>query len=315
MYIYCTMKTIIEEYVKKLIDNVPPDPIGKTKIIDIILDGGIFNGSYQIGALYFLNELEKQEKIKIDKFSCCSVGALCALIYYINRLDLAVDFYDCAATTFKKNKNLCFLHGWIDNVLAPLLPNEIYKELNSKIYICYYDIKKKIKIIRQKYKSNQDLLDCIKRSTFIPHLINGCAVLDKRYIDGINPYVFACTPNKKILCIDLFGIDKISHAFSIKNEKTNFHRILSGILDVHLFFIKQGNTQMCSYVNNWSVIKWVRAIIIKKLIERFIVEIVSIYIWIKKRIILKVIKKTIIAKLVYKIANELYKTAIEYYCL
>ena len=39
---------------------------------------------------------------------------------------------------------------------------------------------------------------------------------------------------------------------NVKNEKTNFHRILSGLLDIHAFFIKGSNTSMCSYVNDWN---------------------------------------------------------------
>jgi hypothetical protein len=304
------MKTIIEGYVKKLIDNVPPDPAGKIKIVDIILDGGIFNGSYQIGGLYFLKELENQCKIKIDKFSCCSVGALCALVYYINRLDLAIDFYDCAVTNFKKNKKLDFLHSWIDNVLTPLLPGDIYINATNKIYICYYNVKKKKKIVRQTYKSNKELLDCIKRSTFIPYFINGDALLDKRYIDGINPNIFKCEPGKKILYIDLLGIDKIAHAFSIKNEKTNFHRILAGILDIHLFFIKQSNTQMCSYVNDWSLYCWSKNKIIKHLVEKLIIYCLSLYIYLKKYI-----PEQLKDSLMCKICSNIFGLVIEHYCV
>ena len=59
---------------------------------------------------------------------------------------------------------------------------------------------------------------------------------------------------QKILYLDLFGYDKLLHMICIKNEKTNIHRILSGMLDIHTFFIKQSNTQMCSYVNDWNII-------------------------------------------------------------
>mgnify|MGYP003840060669 CR=1 FL=1 len=36
-------------------------------VIDLVLDGGIFNGSYLIGALYFLKEMEKKKYIKINE--------------------------------------------------------------------------------------------------------------------------------------------------------------------------------------------------------------------------------------------------------
>ena len=304
------MKTIIEEYVKKLIDNVPQHPVGKIEVIDIILDGGIFNGSYQIGALYFLKEMENQNKLIIDKFSCCSVGSLCAIMYYLNNLHLAIEFYDRAVVNFKNNKKLDFLHDYIDNRLASLLPDNAYNQIANKICICYYDVKKQKKVLRQKYKSNKDLLECIKRSTFIPHFINGNALLDKRYIDGINPHLFKFDSNKKILYIDLLGVDKIVHAFSIKNEKTNFHRILAGILDVHLFFIKNSNTQMCSYVNDWSLFYWTKNKLIRLLVEKLIVSCMVLYINIKKYI-----PEQLKDSLISRICGEVCGLVIEHYCI
>ena len=46
---------MIKEYVKKLINNLPPDikDVKTPTIIDLVLDGGIFNGSYLVGALHF----------------------------------------------------------------------------------------------------------------------------------------------------------------------------------------------------------------------------------------------------------------------
>lgn len=304
------MKSTIEEYVKKLIDNVPIHPERKTEEIDIILDGGIFNGSYQIGALYFLKEMENQNKIKIDRFSCCSVGVLCAVIYYLNKLDLAIEFYDRAVVNFKNNKRLDFLHDYIDNRLASLLPEDAHIHLTNKVCICYYDVKKQRKVLRQKYKSNKDLLECIKRSTFIPHFINGNLALDKKYIDGINPHIFKCDSNKKILYIDLLSADKLVHAFSIKNEKTNFHRIFAGILDIHLFYIKKSNTQMCSYVNDWSLFSWTKNRIIKILIEKLVVYCMSLYIYLKKYI-----PEQLKDSLMSKICGEVCGLIVEHYCL
>lgn len=304
------MKTIIEEYVKKLIDNVPPSAEGKTQEIDLILDGGIFNGSYQIGSLFFLREMENQKKIKIGKISCCSAGALCALLYYIDRLDLAIDLYECTLEHFKKYKNLDCLHDYIDNKFAPFLKEDSYKKISNKICICFHDIKRKKKIVRRKYSSNDDLLQCIKRSTFIPYFINGAPVLEKRYIDGINPYIFRCEPNKKLLYIDLLGIDKITHAFSVKNEKTNFHRILAGILDIHLFFIKQTNTQMCSYVNDWSFLYWITNGAFKTALEKIIVYCVVLYIC-----LIKYIPEQFKDTLAGKIFGEIFGLLIEHYCV
>ena len=76
---------MIQKYIHNLIDNLP-DNIKKTSTpekINIILSGGAFNGSYLIGALHFLKEMEQRKYVKVDKISACSIGSVCALLYHI----------------------------------------------------------------------------------------------------------------------------------------------------------------------------------------------------------------------------------------
>ena len=47
---------MIDEYVNRLIENLPEDK-NKLQQVDLVLDGGAFNGSYLVGALYFLKEM------------------------------------------------------------------------------------------------------------------------------------------------------------------------------------------------------------------------------------------------------------------
>jgi hypothetical protein len=308
------MKSLIQNSVKKLIKDVPANYFDKTETIDLVLDGGAFNGSYQIGCLYFLKEMENQKMIKIDKISCCSVGCLCALLYYINRLDLAIDIYDYFLKDFKKNKSLEFLHHYIDTELHPLLPVDLYITFSNKFYLTYYDLKKQKKITRKKYKSNDNLLECVKRATFLPYFINGNLTYKKKYIDGLSPYIFDNSPAKKIIYIELFGIDKINYAFSIKNEKNNCHRILTGVLDIYLFFIKQTTTLMCSYVNDWDLLLYTKNKIIRYALEKIIVKLFIYYIYILKHIPEK-IKDSIISKIVYKFFGEIYSLLFDYFCI
>jgi len=305
---------MIEQYVKKLIENVPISSSGKLEVIDLILDGGIFNGSYQIGSLYFLREMENQKRLRIDKISACSIGAICAILYHINKLELSIKIYDSTLKHFKKHKRLEIMHSFIDNNIRPLLPLDIHKQVSNKLYICYYDVKRQKKIVKQKYKSIDDLLNVIKRSSFVPFLINGDPAYEKKYVDGMNPHILKCEANKKILYIDLFGYDKFFYALSVKNEKTNFHRILSGMLDIHLFFIKNSSTQMCSYVNNWSLLEWTKNRVIKYLIEKVALYCMVLYIVLKKYIP-EQLKDSLIGKIVYKICGEVGGLVIEHYCI
>ena len=302
---------MIEKYVKKLIKNLPLSH--KKETIDLILDGGVFNGSYQIGSLYFLKEMENQQKIKIDKFSGCSIGAICAVLYFINKLNLSFEFYNISINCLKENKNLNSLHTYIDTILKPLLPVDIHKQISNKIYISYYNIKTHKKIIRSKYKSVNDVITSLKRSSFFPFLINGNPTFDKYYIDGIYPHILNCEPNKKVLYISLFTYDKIEYLFSVKNEKSNYHRILTGLLDIHLFFIKKTNTEMCSYINDWSLYYSLKNKIIKYVIEKITLYFVVIYIFIKKNIPIEIVN-SIFMKILHKFWTEIYELLIDNYC-
>ena len=48
----------------------------KPQRIDIVLGGGAFNGSYLIGALFFLKEMEKRNYIIVERISGCSIGSI-----------------------------------------------------------------------------------------------------------------------------------------------------------------------------------------------------------------------------------------------
>ena len=92
---------MIDEYVNKLIENLP-DNDKTLQRLDLVLDGGIFNGSYLVGALYFIREMERRKYVKIERISGCSIGSVIALLYFINSLDLMPKLYDIVKQDFKK---------------------------------------------------------------------------------------------------------------------------------------------------------------------------------------------------------------------
>jgi hypothetical protein len=132
---------------------------------------------------------------------------------------------------------------------------------------------------------------------------------ENKYIDGINPYIFKVESTTKILYLDLFGFDKIGNLLNVKNEKTNFHRILSGLLDIHLFFIKQSNTQLCSYVNEWSIINN-GFYYFKHIIERICIYMIYVIMAIPHNI-----SDTILGKISRKIFQDIFIILLEHYCL
>jgi hypothetical protein len=305
---------MIQDFVIKLIDNLPT-VITKTKepfVIDLILDGGAFNGSYLVGALYFLKEMERRKYIRIDRISGCSVGAIVGFLYYIDGLHLMTELYEILAADFRKSYKLQLVKQ-LKRHLGSSIPTDICQKINGKFFITYHNIKRGTKPVKCKYTDIDDILNTIIKSSYIPFLIDGNVLYKNKYIDGMNPFIFANEQNKKILYMDLFGYDKISNLINVKNEKSNYHRVLSGLLDIHSFYIKQSNTQMCSYVNDWNIFNS-GGNYIKVLIEKLILYIVYAIVLINKKIPTEV-KDSILYKSLAKILYDIFLIVLENRCL
>lgn len=249
---------MIKNYILKLIENLPNEykNTNKPLELDIVLDGGSFNGSYLVGALYFIKEMENLGYIHVKRISGCSVGSIVAFLYLIDRLDFMSEFYNVFYNEFKKKHTLKILKK-LKFILGTNIPSNICELINGRFFVCYNHAKKK-KVVKSQFKNIDEIINTIIKSCFMPFLIDGNFLLRNKYIDGINPYIFEKIPNRKILYLDLYGFDKITNLLNVKNEKTNFHRILSGMLDIHNFFIKQNSTQMCSFVNDWDTVEKLR---------------------------------------------------------
>jgi hypothetical protein len=306
---------MINEYVEKFIENLP-DELKNTKNpinLDLVLDGGIFNGSYLIGALYFLKEMEKRNYIKICRISGCSIGSIVAFIYIIDCLDISESFYRIIFQQLKKNYNLN-ISSILRSILKDKIPDDICSKVNNKLYITYTNIQKRKIKVKCTYKNKEEIINTIIKSSYIPFFMDGNILFENKYIDGLNPYVFKIRNDRKILYLDLFGYDKIKYLINIKNEKTNFHRILSGLLDIHNFFIKQTNTDMCSYVNEWTLLNKSRFFLKTIIIENFFVYFTYFVILIKKYIPEKM-KDYVLYKILTKITYETYIILLQNYCI
>ena len=305
---------MINEYVIKLIDNLP-DEIKNVKDplhIDVVLDGGVFNGSYLVGALYFLKEMEKRNYIKIDRMSGCSIGAIVSFLYYMDALDIMPKLYEIVNTDFKKTYKLHLVKEFKKNI-ENIIPADILERVNNSFFISYNNIKKGTKTVKSKYIDVDDIIQTIIKSSYIPFLIDGNILYENKYIDGITPYIFCKEPNKKILYLDLYGYDKIGNLLNVKNEKTNFHRVLSGLLDIHSFYIKQSSTQMCSYVNDWNITN-TGFNYCKFCIEKACVYLTYLLILIKDKVPPQ-FQNTVLYKILSKISQDIFIIILENYCL
>ena len=307
---------MINEYVIKLIENLPDDlknPNTPLRI-DLILDGGIFNGSYLVGALYFLKEMEKRKYITVERISGCSVGSLVGFLYFVDALDTMTNFYCITKKEFKESYKLPSVKD-LKKHLEGRIPDDICEKVNGKLHLSYNNVRKCKKIVKSQYKNIDEIFHTILRSCFFPYLIDGNCLCDNKYMDGMNPYIFNKVPDKKILFLDLYGYDKIGYLLNIKNEKSNYHRILAGLLDIHNFYIKQTNTQMCSYVNDWSI-NYKTFYYTKTLFEKFMVYFIYIVIYFKNVIPFAYdFENTVIYKIISKIIQDIFIILLETYCL
>ena len=301
-------------YATKLVDNLPKrkqtkQNKQKKQIVDLILDGGAFNGSYLLGVMYFLREMESQKRLKIDRISCSSIGSFVALAHMGDCMDIFSSIlYNKIKDHYKTHLNLDAFDEIFDE-LRKQLPHDICEKMSGKVYISFYNIKKAKKVVKTRFRSLDEIFETIRRSCFVPFFIDGNATYKNRYIDGMNPYFFVKSPKtpliRKTLYVDLFGYDKIMNIMNIKNEKTNEHRVFSGLLDVHMFYTKNHPTSMCSYVEEWSYLHHFH-FTIKKTIEYLICIIIFLF-----QLFSKTLNASCFFKLFSKIVDNINKTILK----
>ena len=263
-------------YINKLIIQLPSHMknSGSPMKFDLILSGGAFNGSYTLGSLLFLKEMEKHKYIQINKISTCSISSFIGVLYILDKLDVMYDNYNKFYNVFNESKKINTILQI--NKYITIIPNDLIN-LNHKLYISYYNIRKRKKTIKCFYKNVTDVYTSIIKSCYLPFIIDGNILYKNSYIDGITPYIFKSRRNVKKLYIDLICCGKLFNIFNVKYEYCNIHRIMTGILDIHWFFIKDfASTPMCSFINNWSLLERFRNYIII-FIEKIIMAIVCVY--------------------------------------
>ena len=304
----------MEDYAAKFINNLPDHLLNiKTPMnLDLVLEGGLFNGSFHVGVLFFLKAMEKRNIVKVERISGVSIGAILSLLYFSNNLHLISDLYKLLYIDFKNNHKFKLIKQ-LKKILWGKLPENICEHVDKRLYICYYNGATGKKIVKKTYKNTDGLINTIVKSSFVPHFIDGNMLYEHKYVDGITPYIFTPEQDKRILYIDLFGYDKLFHFFNVKNEKSNDHRMLAGLLDAHNFFIKQHSTSMCSYVDEWNIMhKFSRCL--KILFEKACVYIIILIVRIKKLLPLNT-GSYIISKILLKILPDVLALLLDTYCI
>ena len=242
----------LKAFISSLIKNVPKNNIPKN--MDLILDGGAFNGIYMLGGLFYIKELEQREKINIKRVSGCSIGALLGLLFILNKMDISIDISTYAFKCLRKHQHLKQLIETIKNKFNEIIEEDDICKINNKFYLTYFDTIKGKQIIKKTYNSRDDLLDCLIKSLYVPYLIDKKLTDSDGCIDGAFPHIFKPKKDRKILFLNLQSLDKIKKMIFIKHEKNIYPRLLEGLMDTHNFFETNTTNNMCSYVNDWRLI-------------------------------------------------------------
>jgi hypothetical protein len=259
----------MHDIVSSLVDNVDKNCVngsngsnGSNDILDldITMSGGAFNANYLVGCLYFLREMQNRNNIRIHRMSTCSASSLIAFLFLTNNLELfQYKLYEMIVTSFRNNKTFIFTESTLQNMMEvikcslPLDNETTLKLINKKLYITFFDVKRRKKIVKKQYKTLHDVLETIKKSCYIPFVTMNELLYCNRYVDGCTPYIFKETGKRKQLFISMLGKDKIKDSIVLKNDKNGMHKIINGMLDAYYFFFRGcKGTSMCSYIDNWS---------------------------------------------------------------
>ena len=295
----------INPHINHLIDELPFD---KPTVLDLVFEGGLFNGSYLIGALYYLRELERRRHISIDRISGCSVGSLTALVYFSNTYHLLEPIYKLTYKHFKKTNNVNIFKHIFDQ-LRPHLTPAVMSILNGRLFITYYNSKRNEQIIRHKYRSVDDLLDVVRKSCYCPYVIDNSFLYKKKYVDGFHPYIFPSVAGKRVMYFNIHRFDKLFQGISIKNERTNYGRILAGVIEAHSFFAYGRATSICSFIDEWTVIDLVEHYIYLGVLK------LIVYLLHKMYKLTNVLDRAGISFGYYKLLAVCYTTFIQTYCV
>ena len=293
-------------YINHLIDELPEST--NPTILDLVFEGGLFNGSYLIGALYYLRELERKNHVSIDRISGCSVGSLTALVYFSNTYHLLEPIYKLTYQHFKKTNNVNIFNHIFDQ-LRPHITPAVMDILNGRLFITYYNVKYNEQIVRHKYRSVDDLLDVVRKSCYCPYVIDHSFLYKKKYVDGFYPYIFPCVAGKEIMHFNIHRFDKLFQGISIKNEKTNYGRILTGVIEAHSFFAYGRATSICSFVGDWTFIDQLEHYIYLAVLKMIACLLHKMY------KLTNVLDKAGISFGYYKLLAVCYTTFIQTYCI
>lgn len=305
---------MFEDQIQNLLENVKPP--NTPFEIDLVLEGGGFNGSYELGILLFLRELERKGYIQFNRFSGASIGAILAVAFLANDLDDYIEMYSSMRESWRETMNFKVIQERIRTLCDRITP-ELFETLKEDtLYITYYNFDTQKQIIQSSYESVDDIYYSLLKTCYLPYLMDNTLTYfheNQYFIDGGQPFIFHNREKslyKKIMYISINQIHQMYKSLSIKHEQNPYGRILAGLLDCYEFF-KDGcmkPTIYCSFVNDWTMVDYI-SLRIKNIL--CVVMVYGLFLFSKmKDTVLPYVENLKLYKMLTPIFNNMYKDII-----
>lgn len=247
---------MFEQQIKNLISNIekPNTPLQ----LDVILEGGAFNGGYELGVCYFLKEMEKQNIIKVNRISGASIGSIIGLLYFLDILDNHYESYYKLRDKWSSSLNIKIYKELLQDTIKDVSENTI-ETLNEKLFISYNNIDTKEQIVKSTYHNKEDLIQTIFKSCHIPYISDDEICYEEFFIDGGMPFIFMdrekekINQNKDILYVNINYWNIFFDSLNVSKEVSVDGKILTGILECYNLFYKKENNSLCSFTSKWKI--------------------------------------------------------------
>ena len=240
------MSEILNCYINSMIDNIDKTIIPQN--INLIIDGGAFNCAFSYGCLSYIKQLERENLTKVNKISGCSIGAMLGYMYLTDTLDYLPVYYEHMIKSTRENQNLKTVH----NLIREHVKSSDYKKANNRLFITYNNIKTMKHSIVSTYNSEDDIIESLIKTSYLPLVIDGNLEYKNRYCDGLTPYIFNKTDANTIF-ISLITLPLLKYSIYTNNDKDIWDKFFDGLEDINNFFKNNMNkTKYCSLLDKWD---------------------------------------------------------------
>ena len=242
-----------QKQIKNLLRNLAKPDVPKR--VDVVLEGGAFNGAYELGTLFFLQEMDRNGFLSIERISGTSIGAIMALAFLIGILEEVENIYEESIKEWISSLSIQTFKEHLVKHIRVVKEEELLSTVNDRLYITYFDVTTRQHVTVSTYNSTEHLIDTIFSSCHIPYVTKDTACY-QQHIDGIHPHIFRDVmhnDDKDVVYVAIHHWTIANNMFKVSKELYLSRRILEGILQCYELFLHNRSSKMCSFMSQWSM--------------------------------------------------------------